>query len=614
MALTWTPNHVHSHYSLLDGLNKPEQIAERCHQLGYSACTLTDHGNVSGAIAFMKAMKKKNIKAILGCEFYISMQDAKIQDKSNPNFHQVILAKNKDGWKDLINLTSRANGQDVFYTKPRIDREILKQFANGNLISTSGHPGSILEYILLKEGETAAIRYVEEMQDIFGKENFLLEIQTIDSPNWPYLELLAEKLRSISQRTGAKCMAAADCHFSERKDAIDHRVLLCSSINTTLKKINHAMVNRENVPLEGFFRSDSFHIPSVDELLKFGNTEEEIQTAVDMAEMCENYDIKSKPRLPKFLWTGGLSELDYLKQLCNTGWERVKHKFDQSRIQDYKDELDKELKVIVEAGLQGYFLIVQDYVNYGKSKGWLIGPGRGSAGGCLVSFLLNITSIDPLPYGLIFERFYNAGRNTADHISYPDIDVDFPIHKRGEIVKYIQNKYGNNRVGQICTFGRLQGKGALKEVLRIHDACSFNQMNEISKCLPDESEISDELEESKEDSIIRWTLQNEPKNLADYCTMNDDGELVGEFATYFAQAIRLEGTYKTQGKHAAGLVIADDELANICPLIRDKDNEEKICGFDMKDIEYVGLVKMDILGVAALDKLMMVNQLLRYGK
>lgn len=612
MTLSWVPNHCHDHTSLLDGLSKPKQIAERCYQLGYTSCTMTNHGNASGAIQFVKEMKKKNIKPILGCEMYITQEDATNKSKDNGNLHQIVLAKNKEGWKDLIKLISRSNDDDVFYNKPRIDYEILKQYSRGNLISMSGHPGSILEVILKDKGKAEACRYVNLMQAIFGPENFFIEIQKCGAKSWPYLDELADALRSVAEQTDAPCLAVADCHYPTQADASDHRVLLCSSLNTTMNKIETARMRGERVPLAGFFENNVFHIPEIKELLEWGNTEEEIQNAADMAEMCENYDIASKPRCPKFIWTDGMSEADYLRKLCAEGWKRLN--FPKHLHEKYGDRVRHELSVINGAGLAGYFLIVQDYVNWAKNEGYLIGPGRGSAGGCLVSLLLNITSVNPMPYDLIFERFYNAGRNTADHISYPDIDIDFPINKRGNVIDYIRQKYGHSSVGQISTYGRLQGRGAVKEVFRIQDVCSHTEINQITKSIPQEHEINDELEASQEDSIIRWTLQNTPKALANWCQMQDDGTLTGDYALHFAQAIRLEGTYKTQGKHAAAIVIADGELGEICPLVRDKSSSDKLCAFDMRDVEYIGLIKMDILGVAKLDVLMGVNDLLIKGR
>ena len=232
----------------------------------------------------------------------------------------------------------------------------------------------------------------------------------------------------------------------------------------------------------------------------------------------------------------------------------------------------------------------------------------------MVSYLLGITEINPIENGLLFERFYNSGRNAPGRISLPDIDCDFPISKREEIITYIKNKYGSDKVSQISVFTRMQGRGALKDVLRIHAACSFEESNLITKHIPDEAEISEELQEMRDEgqepSIIKWALENCQKELEPYCKLKDDGKLEGEYAKFFAQAIRMEGTKRSQSKHAAGIVIASQNLQDICPMIYDKTSHESIAGLEMSDLESIGLVKFDILGVAVLDKLMGVQKLL----
>jgi DNA polymerase-3 subunit alpha len=234
-----------------------------------------------------------------------------------------------------------------------------------------------------------------------------------------------------------------------------------------------------------------------------------------------------------------------------------------------------------------------------------------SAAGCLISYLIGITKIDPIEFDLLFARFYNAGRNTADHISLPDIDIDVPGTKRDEIIAYLKDKYGHSRVSQMLTFGRLQGKSAIKEVLRINEACSFGEMNAISNCIPDEAKISDQLAEMDDEdrSIIRWALINNSEELRDFCRLSEDGKLEGEYAEYFEQAIQIEGTFKTQGKHAAGVVISAEPLQKVCPMVKQKGSSEKIAGLEMTDLEALGHVKFDILGLSLLDKLMLIKEL-----
>jgi DNA polymerase-3 subunit alpha len=239
------------------------------------------------------------------------------------------------------------------------------------------------------------------------------------------------------------------------------------------------------------------------------------------------------------------------------------------------------------------------------------GPGRGSAAGCLISYLIEITQIDPVEYDLLFERFYNAGRNNDDHISLPDIDMDVPTQKRDDVIEYLRQKYGHEHVSQMITFGRLQGRSAIKEVLRINEACSFAEMNTITKSVPNEAEISDQLAEMEDEdrSIIKWALINRAKELQDFCYLNEDGEILGDYAEYFKQAIAIEGTFKTQGKHAAGVVISANPLHKVCPMVKQKNGLEKIAGLEMSDLESLGHVKFDILGIALLDKLMKIEEL-----
>jgi DNA polymerase-3 subunit alpha len=234
-----------------------------------------------------------------------------------------------------------------------------------------------------------------------------------------------------------------------------------------------------------------------------------------------------------------------------------------------------------------------------------------SAAGCLISYLICVTQIDPIEFDLLFARFYNAGRNTEDHISLPDIDMDVPANHRDDVIKYLKDKYGNDKVSQMITFGRLQGRSAIKEVLRVNEACSFAEMNAITKIIPNEAEISDQLAEMDDDdrSIIRWALINNADELQDFCRINDDGSLDGDYSEYFEQAIKLEGTFKTQGKHAAGVVISKEPLYKVCPMVKQKGSSEKIAGLEMVDLEALGHVKFDVLGLTLLDKIMYVEHI-----
>jgi len=321
--------------------------------------------------------------------------------------------------------------------------------------------------------------------------------------------------------------------------------------------------------------------------------------------------------LPKFECPNNLSEEDYLKELCRIGWRERLIKANKVSDENFKtiylERFKEEFDVIKGANLFGYFLIVYDIIKYVNDQGWMSGPGRGSAAGCLISYLIGITQIDPVEYDLLFERFYNAGRNTKDNISLPDIDMDVPASKRDDVINYVKTKYGHDKVSQMITFGRLQGKSAIKEVLRVHEACSFAEMNAISNGIPDEAKISDQLAEMDDEdrSIIRWALINNSDMLSEYCKLSDNGELEGEYAKYFEEAIQIEGTFKSQGKHAAGVVISAKPLNQVCPMVKQKGSNEKIAGLEMSDLESLGHVKFDILGISLLDKLMYIHNIAR---
>lgn len=629
----WIPLHVHSQYSLLDGLSSAEKIAERLKELDIKACALTDHGTLSGTVSFYNKMKSKSIEPIMGCEFYISELDASIKSEENRKLsHLCVLAKKNAGWLSLIKASSVSNRSDNFYRKPRLDLKTLSSIGSGNFIVFSGHPGSDLGNCIFtdislayraetyeaakslvdpnweKKAKELAYRYA----DLFGKENFYLEIQLIDADNIPATKIIAKALRHIAKKCGFKTVATPDSHYVRKEDATDQRVLLACSMKKTLAEIKAHIKNDEDFSFSGFFKSNNYHIPSVDEIAKI-NTPEEMNSTMEILELCKGYDILKPPMLPRV--NGENSASSELKKLCREGWKkRFSFKKEDPRFAQYGDRVTRELDVIVSAGLEDYFLIVNDYCSWAKNQGWMIGKGRGSCAGCMVSYLLGITEIDPIENGLIFERFYNSGRNSPGRISLPDIDCDFPISKREEVISYIKTKYGNDKVSQISVFTRMQGRGALKDILRIHQACTFEESNMITNSVPDEAEITEELQEMREDgqepSIIRWALENCQKQLDPYCRLNGDGTLDGEYAKYFSQAIRMEGTKRSQSKHAAGIVIGSQNLQDICPMLYDKTSNDSIAGLEMSDLESIGLVKFDILGVAVLDKMMGVQKLL----
>lgn len=468
-----------------------------------------------------------------------------------------LFAKNKDGWLDLIQIVSSISAEgDV---------------DNGSLIRLCG------------KGNLISVAKSESVSPIKGDDFY------------------------------AKTDSFMDIYYTNKNQAPLHRILLCSKMKTTMPKIQKALANRETVENSVFFESNDFYLKDNSEISKILVEDPSMDTFDEIFNKCENYNILSQPILPKFETPNGETQKDYLRTLAREGWQKLlSHKIKDDELKKvYGDRFRSEYAVIEEAKLFGYFLIVWDVINYCVSQGWTVGPGRGSAAGCLISYLIGITQIDPIEFDLLFERFYNAGRNTEDHISLPDIDMDVPGGKRDEIISYLKDKYGQNNVSQMLTFGRLQGRSALKEVLRVNNACGFSEMNEITKSIPDEAAISDQLAEMDEEdrSIIKWALLNNPDDLRDYCFVNDAGYLEGDYSEYFQQAIDIEGTFKTQGKHAAGVVISADELYKVCPMVNPKSGTEKIAGLEMADLEALGHVKFDVLGINLLDKLMMIKEL-----
>lgn len=521
----WSPLNVLTHFSPCVGLSKPDDLLKKCKEYGHTACAITDNCTLSGTVDFIDKAKKHGVKPIIGTRFG----------------ETIVLAKNYQGWLNLIKMTSNKN---------------------------------ILEY----QGDKSLIAITP---DDYTEES---------------LNILRDNFDQIYTYSEAGCEQPV--LYVDSSSRQDYEVLISAEVGQPLSKL-HEITDDRTRYLKG-----QYSLPN----MGYGSKNQEI------VEQCEEFAISKGLNLPEFVPPAGISQYDYMVQLCREGWKKkVQGVISKEKEQEYVDRIKMELGVIKEIGLEGYFLIVQDYISFARKNNWLVGPSRGSVGGCLAAYLMYITGIDPIYYGLSFERFYNAGRNTKDNKTMPDIDTDFPRDKRELVIEYIKNKYGHDKVAQIVTFHELKGKSSIKEVLRAHKAVSNDEMNNITKFIPSKEEISDLLADSNESSILRWTLQNEPDILKDWVTIDDEGNLNGDMFSLFEQAIRLEGTIIGTGKHASGIVIAKDPLAECCPMMDDKDGE-KICGFDMSDLEKAGFVKFDILGVAVLDKLMGINNLLRYGK
>lgn len=620
--MNYTPLHVHSHYSLQLGLSKPSDIAKRCNNLEIKSCAITDTGNISGAISFYKEMVANNIKPILGVELFVCNLDASIKNDNNEQLSKItILCKNLHGWLKLIKIVSSTNSEAFFHKKPRIDLDNLKSILQDtqDLICITGYPNSSLWNAITAENDLKidwmnhANDHMSKLFETFGQSNVFIEIQLFD--NYYQQETIYNHLRQLCADKGWKKIAGIDSYYCEAEDNVDQRILLCSGLKTTLPEISKKIISNIDTGVNHFFNSDKYHLldkVTIQELYK----SDEIENTVLIDSMCEEFSPLGQHILPNFDFPSSFkNEAEYLRQLCREGWrKKIDKNIDKNNQQIYIDRIKYELDVLEGAGLSSYFLIVRDILEFVRSNGWLPGPGRGSAAGCLVSYLIGITNIDPIKYNLLFERFYNAGRNTKTRVSMPDIDVDVPINQRDTIIQYIKNKYGQDKVSQMITFNTLKGRGALKEVLRVHDNISFEEMNNITKHIPDEAKIADELQEIKEEegtaSIIKWALENDPDKFKEWCEIDENGQLIGPLAKRFEQAIRIEGTKFHQSKHAAGVAISAKSLDSICPMIYDTKTHQNIAGLEMNDLDALGVIKFDILGIALLDKIMLVNNLI----
>lgn len=405
----WLPQHIHTHYSLLDGIIQPEKLASKLKSFGYTHCTITDHGSISGCIEFFSKLKKEGIKPVFGCEFYISPNSASIKDDSNKNLkHMVVLAKNKTGWLNLVNLVSKSNSNENFYYKPRLSLDDFKTHDRGSLFAFTGHPGSVLGDCL--HDRELAEKEILKLIDVFGKENLIIELQLFFGGNEQNVEIL----RDLAKKYGLRAIACTDSHYLEKKDADIHRIVLCSNLKLKLKEMKNKISNNESVPFKGFFTKDCFYLHTEEELKSFGHTEEEIDCS-DLISQIENFSIENAPLLPDF---SKEDQNEILANICREGWKR---KYKQTwNTKEYVSRVKKELAVIKDNNLAGYFLIVLDYINKAKKDGYLVGPGRGSVCGSLVAYLSGITNVDPIKYDLLFERFFNPGRSFPKHISFEE--------------------------------------------------------------------------------------------------------------------------------------------------------------------------------------------------
>lgn len=570
------PLRNYTHYSILSSIQTPEGLAKQAKLAGYDSCAITDIDSVGGSVEFYQACKKNDIKPIFGAEIDVNNQGK-----------LCFIAQNKDGWRELLNLISISNSDSRWIGVSSLKIEDI--FNTKNLIVIDGFEGS-----LYKNKEN---NYLSDLNNNIS--NYFLTIEDFQSQE---SEKENKLTREIASELNIPIVATSLSLYSDKENYEDYRLISCIKNSCTLK--NPRIFNETD---KKRFYSNKYCLHTLNSIPNNFSKDEFLNCKL-IEDLCDDIDITENPKLPQFVCPDGLSEIDYLKQIAREGYKKKSKNWDREL---YGNRAKMELSIIEKTGLAGYFLIVRDYVEFAKNAKMLVGPGRGSAAGCLISYLIGITNIDPIPFNLLFERFYNDGRNSPGKISYPDVDTDFPPSGREKVISYIRNKYGENNVAQIATFGRLQGRSAIREVLRVHESCDMNTINLISKTFPQEGQISDKLEEADEKSIINWTLDNEPERIESWCRKDEKGELSGDLADFFKQAIRIEGIIKSVGKHAAGIIISSENLNYCCPMIRDKGSDNKIIGLEKDSLEKIGLIKFDLLGVSVLEKLSTVRDMLR---
>ncbi|MBU1014901.1 DNA polymerase III subunit alpha [Patescibacteria group bacterium] len=560
MAKSFTHLHVHSHFSLLDGLPKIDQLLDRVQELGMDSVALTDHGNLYGAVEFYQKAKKRGIKPIVGAEIYIAHEGMK---QKRPNiddkiYHMVVLCKNEQGYRNLVKILTVAH-LEGFYYKPRVDEEFLAQHAEGLIALSACLTGKIPRQLTAgnsKEAELTALKYLE----IFGEGNFYLELQ--HHPHIPQQEKVNEGLKAISKNTGIPLVVTNDSHYLRREDAEAQDVLML--INTGAK---------HDDPERLTLTADDFSLRSAEEMAElFQDLPEAVANTTKIAEAC-NLELElGKTRLPAFPLPPGKTADNYLKELCEQGFK------EKPLVLEYKgvrDRLTYELEVIKETGFASYFLIVQDFVNWAKSKHIVVGPGRGSAGGSLVSYLLGITNINPLQYNLIFERFLNKDRNEL-----PDIDLDFADSRRDEVIEYVAQKYGRNHVAQIITFGTMAARAVIRDVGRAL-GYEYAYCDRIAKLIP-----------------FGKTLEETLKEVDEFREFVEADEKAGRLVDL---AKKLEGVARHASTHACGVVISAEPMENLVPLQHPTQNEGTVVTqYEMHSIEDLGLLKMDFLGLSNL--------------
>jgi len=546
----FTHLHVHTEYSLLDGSIRIPELINRTKELGMDSVAITDHGAMFGVVQFYKQAVKAGIKPIIGVEVYVAInKHTDKEQKDKGQYHLVLLAENDIGYRNLMKLVSKAY-VDGFYYKPRIDLEVLEEYKEGIIGLSACLGGEIQRKILngdLEGAREAATRYDE----ILGKNNFFLELQ---NHGLSEQKLVNKELRILSKDLQIPLVATNDVHYLNKSDAKVHEVLLCVQTGKTI-------VDEERMK----FPSDEFYIKSKEEMAElFPQDLKALANTQKIADRCNVTLDFNTLHLPSYDVPSGYTNESYLRELCLIGLENRYGDLSEN----IKDRFEYEFKTIVQMGYIDYFLIVWDFIKYSRDNNIMVGPGRGSAAGSIISYALNIIDIDPLEYGLLFERFLNPER-----VSMPDIDIDFCYERREEVIQYVIKKYGSDRVAQIATFGTMAARGAIRDVGRAINM-PYGEVDYIAKQIPTELGIT-----------IKRALEINK-------TLNQEYEENPEVKQLIDYAMAVEGLPRHTSTHAAGVVISKEPITNYAPLL--KNNEAITTQFTMLELEEMGLLKMDV--------------------
>lgn len=561
--------HLHNHtdYSLLDGACEIGQMMKIVAEQKMPAIAMTDHGNLFGAVEFYNKAKEYNVRPVIGCEVYVSPKGHKDRSDNRYN-HLVLLCENQEGYRNLLKLVSTAF-LEGFYYKPRIDKDLLAQHSKGLIGLSACLQGDVNE-TLLNDRYPEALRIAGMYEEMFGKGNFFLEIQ---DHNLPEDKKVIPMVARMSGELGIPLVATNDAHYLRKDDSRMHEILMCIQTGKTMSDPNRMR-----------FSTEEFYLKTRDEMMRiFGDFEPALDITGDIAMRCNVKLEKVAEPFPRFDVPDSHSTDSYFEYVARQGFEKRRGRLEKMHANGmlkhelgvYAERLDREIKMIQKMKFSGYFLIVWDFIRFSRSTGIPVGPGRGSAAGSLVSYAMEITDVDPLQYGLLFERFLNPER-----ISMPDIDIDFCTHRRGEVIQYVTEKYGREQVAQIITFGTLAAKAAIKDVGRALDM-TFADVEKLTKLIPPTLNIK-----------LKDAIEQEP-GLQDLARKDERVKEVLNVAQ------RLEGLARNAGVHAAGVVISPVPLKELVPLYK-TNRDEVVTQFDMVGLEKLSLLKMDFLGLTTL--------------